>query len=238
MKPTLKIDFSTLFVIFTIIIALSNCFLEAQAYIKNTYNKSENDLNFYPMYYFLLPNGNILFRFYRSVDNQCNEPNLHLKILYKNGTLTTFEVENFSVPRLNFCKSPYSLLPDRIIMGFIFKRLYICYYNMSESDPTAPFGMSTLRVNLEGRILRQGKKFFNIDYSLFNQCFDTLLNNSDTWLGPVSYYGNQAMLIGDAIYYTHVVHLNDGDITSWIKFGIKLSSCFGSLLLIFLIFFF
>ena len=233
MKPTLKIDFSTLFVIFTIIIALSNCFLEAQAYIKNTYNKSENDLNFYPMYYFYFRMGifylDFIARLIMSAMDQI--------YIYKNGTLTTFEVENFSVPRLNFCKSPYSLLPDRIIMGFIFKRLYICYYNMSESDPTAPFGMSTLTVNLEGRILRQGKNFFNIDYSLFNQCFDSLLNNSDTWLGPVSYYGNQAMLIGDAIYYTHVVHLNDGDITSWIKFGIKLSSCFGSLLLIFFIFF-
>ena len=70
--------------------------------------------------------------------------------IYKNGTLTTFGVENFSDLRLNFYKSPYySFLPDNIMVGFLFKSLYIFYYNMSESDPTE-FGMRTLTINLEG----------------------------------------------------------------------------------------
>ncbi|RIA95735.1 hypothetical protein C1645_756909 [Glomus cerebriforme] len=37
-------------------------------------------------------------------DTGCNEPNLHLKLLDKNGTLSTFNVQNFSVPTFNYCR--------------------------------------------------------------------------------------------------------------------------------------
>jgi len=143
--------------IFTIvIIALSNCFIESQAYTEVTYNKSEDDLYFSPNY-ISLPNGNILFRFYRPIDDECNDPNLRLKLFHKNGTLTNFDVENFSVSRLNFCKprTSYPNYPtDNIIIIPIYERLYILYYNISERDPTAPFGMKALTINLEGQILR------------------------------------------------------------------------------------
>src|ERR1044072_2680338 len=150
-------DFSILFMIFTIvIIVLSNGFMESQAYTEITYNKSENDL-YFSSNFILLSNGNILFRFYRPIDDKCYEPNLHLKLFNKNGTLTNFDVENFSVSKLNFCKSrtSYPSYPtDNIIIMFLFERLYILYYNISENDVTAPFGMKALTINLEGKILR------------------------------------------------------------------------------------
>jgi len=125
--------------------------MEAQAYTENTYNKSENDL-YFSSNVLPLPNGDILFRFYRPIDKECNEQNLHLKLLHKNGTLTTFDVENFSVPRLNFCQDNYA--PDYIEIMFFFKRLHLLYYNISESDNTVPFGIKILTINLEGKILR------------------------------------------------------------------------------------
>jgi len=76
MVPNLKIGFSTLFMILTIVIIVSsNCFMEAQAYTEITINRPENDLNFYDG--IPLPNGDIIFRFYRPIDKECNEPNLH-----------------------------------------------------------------------------------------------------------------------------------------------------------------
>ena len=137
-----------------VIIVSSNCFMEAQAYTEITINRPENDLNFYDG--IPLPNGDIIFRFYRPIDKECNEPNLHLKLLHKNGTLTTFDVENFSIPRLNFCQSdPSPYASDNIEIMFIFnKRLHLLYYNISESDTTAPFGRKVLTINLKGKIIR------------------------------------------------------------------------------------
>ncbi|CAI2172372.1 20074_t:CDS:2 [Funneliformis geosporum] len=133
MKPNVM----NLFMIF--ILALSN-FTEIYAYTENTYNKSENDQYFSKNTKVVLPNGSILFRFYKD----CNEPDLHLRILDKNGILTTFDVEKFSIPRLNFCKPVPS---DHISISIFQNKLYLSYYNFSESD-------ITVTLSLEGKILR------------------------------------------------------------------------------------
>ncbi|CAG8651380.1 2949_t:CDS:2, partial [Funneliformis caledonium] len=145
MKPNL-------FLIF--ILALSS-FTEIHAYTENTYNISENGLHFSRGSKFVLPNGSFLFRFYRPIDKDCNEPNLHLRILYKNGTLTTFEVENFSIPKKNFCRhNPQDPSIDYIEIFTFLNKLHLSYNNFSESDITAPIGRKLLTISLEGKIIR------------------------------------------------------------------------------------
>ncbi|CAG8550524.1 12249_t:CDS:2, partial [Funneliformis mosseae] len=145
MKPNL-------FMIF--ILALSS-FTEIHTYTENTYNISENGLHFSRGSNFVLPNGSFLFRFYRPIDKDCNEPNLHLRILYKNGTLTTFEVENFSIPNKNFCRRyPQNPSIDHIEIFPFLNKLHLLYNNFSESDITAPIGRKLLTISLEGKILR------------------------------------------------------------------------------------
>ena len=110
---------------------------------------------------FMFPNGDILYRFYRKIDDNCNEPNLHLKLLHKNGTLRNFDIENLSdvsIPRKNFCFDYSSNGVDSIeVINYSLVNsynFYVLYYNMSESDPTAPFDRFYLEINSEGKILR------------------------------------------------------------------------------------
>src|ERR1044072_4192273 len=110
---------------------------------------------------FMFPNGDILYRFYRKIDDNCNEPNLHLKLLHKNGTLRNFDIENLSdvsIPRKNFCFDYSSNGVDSIEVinyGLVNSyNFYVLYYNMSESDPTAPFDRFYLEIHSEGKILR------------------------------------------------------------------------------------
>jgi hypothetical protein len=108
----------------------------------------------------MVQNGGILLRFYRpSLNNpKCNEPNLNLKILQPNGTLTPFIVKDFSPPTFNFCRlddRPTS--PDYIqisrLKGESFN-LYLFYYNISDTNRELPFGRFVAQVNMTGDIIR------------------------------------------------------------------------------------
>lgn len=143
---------------FLFIIFLSIFTEETLAYTSNIINKPD-DLYISPeIVYFTFPDGNRLLRFYRPIEGGCNEPNLHLKLLHKDRTLSDFDVQDFSVPKFNFCRSSESKLsPDYIKISNLGRGtniFYIFYYNISDSDPTAPFGRFVLQVNLEGKIVR------------------------------------------------------------------------------------
>src|SRR5688572_11800990 len=100
-----------------IFISVLSIFVVTTAYNSNTYSKSEDDAYFSPIgSHFIFPDGSKLLRFYRPLnDGHCNEPNLHLKVLHSNGTLSPFNVQNFSVPAINFCRSSKSKTsPDYI----------------------------------------------------------------------------------------------------------------------------
>ncbi len=133
-------------------------FVRIHAYIPNTYILSEDNLHMSSNDIILrFPDGSNLLRFYRPID-ECFEPNLHLKLLHRNGTVSSFNIQNLSIPRLNFCKTPslrnnYSDYIYTSIVG-VPDIFYIFYYNISESDPDAPFGRLLLEINLKEEILR------------------------------------------------------------------------------------
>ena len=150
---------SITFTIFMIFIGLLlSLFVKIHAYTSNTYNIPEDDLHIYPSYYscVIFPDGSKLLRFYRPIDaiDECHEPNLHLKLLHKNGTLTNFNIQNLSIPRLNFCKIPHNQIDFIETKSIGHDIFYLLYYNISESDPTIPFGRLLLEINLKGEILR------------------------------------------------------------------------------------
>ena len=143
-------------VLFMIIITALLRLVEAQDY--KYYNISEND-RFYNEV-IMLQNGDILVRFFTPIDGNyasCHEPDLHLKLLHENGTSSPFEIENFSPSSFNFClvsDDPYGYYLDYIRLFSFGKYIFILYYNISESDPTAPFGRIIIQVNLEGKIIK------------------------------------------------------------------------------------
>src|SRR5947207_15184245 len=104
MKLNLISRFLMLFIIF--INVLSIFIVTSYAYTSRTYYKSDNDETISPIGggYFVLSNGNKMFRFYRSLNDTCNKPDLHLRILQSDGSLIPFEVKNFKIPDFNFCR--------------------------------------------------------------------------------------------------------------------------------------
>src|ERR1043166_5055724 len=88
-----------------ILISLSSLLVKTHAYVTNTYYIPEDNLRMYYMNIPLqFPDGSKLLRFYRPIDDECFEPNLHLKLLHRNGTTSNFNIQNLSIPRFNFCK--------------------------------------------------------------------------------------------------------------------------------------
>ncbi|RIA95738.1 hypothetical protein C1645_756911 [Glomus cerebriforme] len=210
MKLNLNRKFSVLFMISINILLLFVVKTYAYAYNNTAYNKSEDDLYISPnIEYFMFPDGTKLLRFYRPMDDTgCNEPNLHLKLLYKNGTLSTFNVQDFSVPTFNYCRLDQSniLSPDYIKISNLGRNIdlfYIFYYNISDTAPTAPFGRFVLEVNSDGNIL------------------------SNNWLGPASYHNYSIIgregkfkYIYDSYYYFQLIDIYDPKILSWQKFSL------------------
>ncbi|RIA83591.1 hypothetical protein C1645_785968 [Glomus cerebriforme] len=204
-----NLKFSVLFMISVGILLLFIVKTHAYTY-NNAYNKSEDDLYISPnIEYFMFPDGTKLIRFYRPMnDTGCNEPNLHLKLLHENGTLSTFNVQDFSVPTFNYCRLNRSniLSPDYIKISNLVRNInlfYIFYYNISDITPTAPFGRFVLEVNSEGNIL------------------------SNNWLGPASYHNYNIIgregkfkYIYDSYYYFQLIDIYDPKIISWQKFSL------------------
>src|SRR5688572_6530349 len=136
-------------VAFMIFIILSSLLVRTRAYVTNTYSMSEDNLymssdnNNLALQF---PDGSRLFRFYRPIDDECYEPILHLKLLHRNGTTSNFDIQNLSIPRLNFCKLPGlmndSYYHNKTGYDHIYTTsmmtpdiFYIFYYNISEGDP-------------------------------------------------------------------------------------------------------
>src|SRR6266542_4822668 len=124
-----------------IFISLLSIFVKTHAYLTNTYYIPEDNLHISSnSINFIFPDGSKLLRFYRPIDDECNEPNLHLKLLHQNGMLKNFDIQNLSIPRLNFCHNPSSSLNKSLQSDFInIKGLlqeeisnffYILYYNI------------------------------------------------------------------------------------------------------------
>jgi len=152
---------SIIFIIF--ITALLN-FVEAQdqGYTNKTYDitNTENDQLYYNSVY-MLSNGNILIRFFTKLNENCHKPDLYLKLFYENGTSASLKIDNFSLSRFNFCTNTYyesmslDYYSDNIQLQFVGDDIYIYYYNISESDPNAPFGRLILQANLiEREVIR------------------------------------------------------------------------------------
>ena len=145
-----------------IIISLLSLFVvTTHAYTSKTYEKSEEDEFISPIGggFFMFQDGSKLFRFYRPLnDGMCNEPDLHLKILHVNGTLSPFTIKDLSIPKFNFCRLNKSPLAADYVQVTSLRRdtskFYILYYNISDTDPTLPFGRFILQVDMEGNILR------------------------------------------------------------------------------------
>ncbi|CAG8671683.1 14386_t:CDS:10 [Rhizophagus irregularis] len=99
MKPNSNKTLWSLLVIFTSVLTIFVT-TYVSAYTINTYNHSEGDAYISPMGYFTLTDGSQLLRFYRPLNNRkCNEPDLHLRVLHVNGTMSPFVVQNFSIPK-------------------------------------------------------------------------------------------------------------------------------------------
>jgi hypothetical protein len=161
MKSNLMNKFLVLFTIFISI--LSNFTIETHAYSITTYNKSEEDMYISPIGggFFVLRDGSKLLRFYRpSLENpNCNEPDLHLRILKKDGTLTPFIVKNFTPPIFNYCRAdPLITSNDYIVISKLSRgdtpNFNIFYYNISDTNRELPFGRFVAQVNMEGEIVR------------------------------------------------------------------------------------
>src|SRR5688572_7663351 len=79
-------------------------FVRTRAYV-TTYDIPEDNLHVSSDFIEVkFPDGSKLIRFYRPIGDECYEPKLHLKILHRNGTTSNFNIQNLSIPRLNFCK--------------------------------------------------------------------------------------------------------------------------------------
>ena len=151
----MKLNLNILFIIF--IIVLSN-FVEAQSYTPKSYSITENDQFYNNVAMF--SNGNILIRFFNKLNTSYHEPDLHLKLFYENGTSSPLKIENFSPSIFNFItlitrsiNDPFRYR-DLIDLRFFDDNIYITYYNISESDPNAPFGQIFLQANLDGKVMR------------------------------------------------------------------------------------
>src|SRR3954467_6416860 len=129
-----------------IISILSTFIVTTYAYTTKTYVKSDNDEFISPIGggFFVLQDGSKMFRFYRPINDTCNEADLNLKILYTNGTLSPFIVKDFLLQKSNFCRldNPESA-PDYIqsskLKGETPNTFYIFYYNISDSNHDLPF---------------------------------------------------------------------------------------------------
>jgi hypothetical protein len=142
-----------LFMIFIIIFVTTY----ASAYTVKTYNHSEGDAYISPMGYFTLLDGSQLIRYYRPLNNgKCNEPDLHIRLLHEDGTMSSLNVQNFSVPKFNFCRINEDVLSaDYIEITNLGRNniFYILYYNISDTDYSLPFGRFIVEVDLEGNLL-------------------------------------------------------------------------------------
>ncbi|CAG8748346.1 21133_t:CDS:2, partial [Rhizophagus irregularis] len=99
MKPDSNKTLWGLLVIFTSVLTIFVT-TYVSAYTINTYNHSEGDAYISPIGYFTLIDGSQLLRFYRPLNNgKCNEPDLHIRLLHVNGTMTPLVVQNFSIPK-------------------------------------------------------------------------------------------------------------------------------------------
>ena len=105
-----------------------------------------------------------MLRFYRPIIGAdgaygpCNEPNLHLKLLYTNGSLLPLNVREFSPSAYNFCRSngtdirsfDYIQVTNLGMPSYSF---YILYYNISD-DKSLPFGRFILESDIEGNKIK------------------------------------------------------------------------------------
>ncbi|CAB4476782.1 unnamed protein product [Rhizophagus irregularis] len=209
MKPNSNKTLWGLLVIFTSVLTIFVT-TYVNAYTINTYNHSEGDAYISPMGYFTLTDGSQLLRFYRSLNNgKCNEPDLHLRVLHVNGTMSPFVVQNFSIPKFNFCRIDMDVLsPDYIIVTNLNRDniFYILYYNISDTDYSLPFGRFIAEVDSDGNIL------------------------GENWLGHNNYYnGSIVGRLGkfkfifdssDTFYYMKLADIHDPDTLEWQKFKI------------------
>ncbi|CAB4389133.1 unnamed protein product [Rhizophagus irregularis] len=209
MKPNSNKTLWGLLVIFTSVLTIFVT-TYVSAYTINTYNHSEGDAYISPMGYFTLTDGSQLLRFYRPLNNgKCNEPDLHLRVLHVNGTMTPFVVQNFSIPKFNFCRIDMDVLsPDYIIVTNLNRDniFYILYYNISDTDYSLPFGRFIAEVDSDGNIL------------------------GENWLGHNNYYnGSIVGRLGkfkfifdssDTFYYMKLADIHDPDTLEWQKFKI------------------
>ncbi|PKY61352.1 hypothetical protein RhiirA4_486213 [Rhizophagus irregularis] len=105
MKPDSNKTLWGLLVILTSVLTIFVTTYVSAAYSVNIYNHSEGDAYISPMGYFTLMNGSQLLRFYRPLNNgKCNEPDLHIRLLHVDGTITPLVVQNFSISKFNFCR--------------------------------------------------------------------------------------------------------------------------------------
>ncbi|GBC13815.1 uncharacterized protein OCT59_002726 [Rhizophagus irregularis] len=209
MKPDSNKTLWGLLVIFTSVLTIFVT-TYVSAYTINTYNHSEGDAYISPIGYFTLIDGSQLLRFYRPLNNgKCNEPDLHIRLLHVNGTMTPLVVQNFSIPKFNFCRVDTDVLSsDYIIVTNLGRNnlFYILYYNISDTDYSLPFGRFIAEVDLDGNIL--GKN----------------------WLGHNNYYnGSIVGRLGkfkfifdssDTFYYMKLADIHDPDTLEWQKFKI------------------
>ncbi|PKY15344.1 hypothetical protein RhiirB3_427529 [Rhizophagus irregularis] len=209
MKPDSNKTLWGLLVIFTSVLTIFVT-TYVSAYTINTYNHSEGDAYISPIGYFTLIDGSQLLRFYRPLNNgKCNEPDLHIRLLHVNGTMTPLVVQNFSIPKFNFCRVDTDVLSsDYIIVTNLGRNnlFYILYYNISDTDYSLPFGRFIAEVDLDGNIL------------------------GENWLGHNNYYnGSIVGRLGkfkfifdssDTFYYMKLADIHDPDTLEWQKFKI------------------
>ena len=147
MKLNVNNNFSVLFMIFISTLPL----FPVKTHARNrTYRTYEDDDRISHGSYFMFPNGDTLLRFYRPLNDSCNEPNLRLRLLHWDGTISALNVQNFSIPEFNYCYAKNSL-DDYIKITNLSRSsagiFYIMYYNISNVDKDAPFGRIVLEVN-------------------------------------------------------------------------------------------
>ncbi|RIA93990.1 hypothetical protein C1645_873712 [Glomus cerebriforme] len=208
-----NIKFSGLFTI--IIISVLILVVTTNAYYQTTYNKSYGDDLISPgSVYFTLPDGSRLLRFFRPLNNNlCNEPNLHLKLLLTNGTLSPLNVQNLTIPTFNFCRQKNDVSsPDYIEVTNLGRNniLYILYYNISDTDHYLPFGRFIVEVDLSGNILGENWLGY-VDYRNGN-----IIGNIIGRLGKFKFIFDSS----DTFYYMRLADINKPDFIEWQKFRI------------------
>jgi hypothetical protein len=159
MKSNSNTKFLVLFIIIISILSIFTVTTYAASTSK-IYSKSEKDEYISPIAggFFVLRGGKKLFRFYRPMNDTCNEPDLHLRTLDVNGTLSPFEIKNLTIPRFNFCRlNNTKTSPDYIQLSKLKGEnpdfFYIFYYNISDTDFDLPFGRFIAQVNLDGEVI-------------------------------------------------------------------------------------